>query len=110
MTPAPITSEMNSYLCPSQTNNVGQELPRRSISVKVTGLFGGNLDFVLQNSGRPEHSDDVGVISAAQTGKDLRRALAHISSRARNFPLLPECACKDFDFGSQSGLVVRQIL
>ena len=37
--PAPITSEMNSYLLPFQANSVGQELPRRSSSVKVTACW-----------------------------------------------------------------------
>ena len=93
---------------PSQTNSVGQELPRRSISCKFLHLVAGDFDFVLQDSGRPQHAHDVGLLRLAETDVQVRRVLAEIAGRSGDFKLLPVGAGENFDLGADGALVVGE--
>ncbi len=101
-----MVSVMNSYLLPFQAKTTGQELPRRSSSLTFGDAFGGDVEFVLGNSGRPEQADDDGVAPVAESDENVAWPLAEIAARAGDFPLLPEAAGEDLDLGADGGLVV----
>src|SRR5271166_3836923 len=109
ITPAPITSVMNSYFSPFHANSVGHELPRRSSSRNDAGLFTATSISSCKTPVGHSMRTISGVV-LAESGENLRRALAQIARAARNFELLPRAIGKDFDLRSQSCLVVRQAL
>ncbi len=108
ITPAPITSVMNSYFSPFQANSVGHELPRRSSSRNDAGLF--TATSISSCSTPVGHS--MRTISAfvflPRPARISRRSLAQVARAACDFKLLPQSVGEDFDLGSQPGLVVGQ--
>ncbi len=75
---------------------------------KVLLLVARNLDFVLQNTGRPKHAHDVGFFGVAQADHDVGGILAEISVRSIDFKLLAVAAGEDFHFRADGRLVVVQ--
>ena len=70
----------------------------------------GDVDFVLQHAGRPQHADDVGFFRIAEADGQVGRVLAEVSVGAGDLKLLPVAAGEHFDFGSDGALVVGQSL
>ena len=67
-----------------------------------------NLDFILENPGRPKHAYDIRFSGRAEPGNDFGRVLAQITGGSGDFPLLAIRACEDFDFSADRGLVIVQ--
>ena len=68
----------------------------------------GNLDFVLNDSRRPEHAHNVGFLGLAQSDNEVSRVLSQIAGRSRNFKLLAVRPGENFNLGADRALVVSQ--
>ena len=69
----------------------------------------GDLNFVLQNSSRPEHAHDVSLLRLAESDGKVGRILSEIARRSCDLELLAIASGKDFDFGADRALVVVQV-
>src|SRR5579863_8206445 len=67
-----------------------------------------DFHFVLQNSSRPEHADNISLGSLAKADGEVGRILSEIAGRSRDLELLPIPSGKHFDFGSDRAFVVVQ--
>ena len=106
------------------TEHVGDELVALAIPYEQRGagaaaavdleevllLVAGNLNFILQNAGGPEHAHDIGVFGVAEADDDVGGILAEISVRAVDFKFLAIPAGEDFDLRPDSGFIVVQSL
>ena len=70
----------------------------------------GNLDFVLNHAGGPQHAHHVGLFGLAESDHEVGRVLSQIAGRARDFKLLAIRSGEDFDLGANRALVVGQAL
>ncbi len=104
--PGPIMSARNSNFLPFQTNTMGQELPRRSISAISSRFPAGISQFILQDAGGPEQANHVGFALGAEAGDDIGGPLAQIAGSAGNFPFLLQRAGGEFNFRADAGFVV----
>ncbi len=73
---------------------------------KFLNLVAGDVNFVLQDTGRPQHAHDVGLLGLAKPDGQVRRVLSEITGRSIDFKLLSIGTGEDFDFGADGGLVV----
>ena len=108
----------------ARAQHVGDELVALAIPDKQRGtrtaaavdlqevllLVAGDLNFVLQHAGGPQHADDVGFLGIAQADDDVGGILSEIAVRSVDLKLLPVAAGEDFDLGADGGFVVVQSL
>ena len=73
-------------------------------------LLAGDFDFVLQDAGRPQHADDIGLFRLAEADGEVGRILSEIAGRSVDFKLLAIAAGENFHLGADGALVVVQSL
>ena len=80
------------------------------VSVNVLHLVGGDFDFILQHPRRPQHANDIGLLSLPEANGQVRRILSQIAGRSVDFKLLPNAIGKNFDLRADGALVIVQPL
>src|SRR5580765_6847821 len=79
-----------------------QDRTRAAAPVKLCHLqnsLGNRIDFVLRDTRRPEHADDIRLYVLAKTNQKPDRPLTKKAISPANFPFLPQSASKHFHFG-----------
>ena len=70
----------------------------------------GNLDFILNDSGGPQHAHHIGLFGLAESDHEVGGVLSQVSGRSRNLEFLAIRSGEDFDLGANRALVVGQAL
>ena len=70
----------------------------------------GNLDFILYDSGGPQHAHHIGLFGLAESDHEVGRVLSQVAGRSRNLKFLAIRAGENFNFGADRALVVGQSL